>query len=264
ISEKKYVENFDGFQRIFKEYHLYSKKKGDIKFTVSFPFQRSDNLKCLILIDGLETGEDSLKYVPINPKDFVIVGYEYPKNLQKINSKTALFHIPEIRKAALSVSDQIIEVINFIENEPWYNKGPINIMGCSFGAIFVPQVYHLAQNKDIDLGPGVMAYGGAGLYDIFYANLSKYRILRAPMAYLAYLVFKPVDPVFHLPYIHGKFLIINGLQDKNIPLKAARKLQDMTPKPKTIINLDESHMAPDKTQLLKKIGTISLDWLEKN
>ena len=48
----------------------------------------------------------------------------------------------------------------------------------------------------------------------------------------------PVEPALHLPYLRGEFLIINGKRDELIPAESARRLQELTPEPKTVVNLD--------------------------
>jgi hypothetical protein len=235
----------------------------EIKFSISYPKELKKNENVLILLDGLETGRNSLKYIP-HPPNYILIGYEFPQALQRLRNKSVLFHLYSTRKAAMCVPIQLLCIVKWIEKQPWYNNKNVDIIGVSFGAIFVPATYHLAEKNNIDLGLGIIAYGGAGLYDIFYANLKKHKILRIPLAYLAYLTFKPLDPVFHLPYIHGKFLIINGLKDKSIPFKAAKKLQELTPEPKTIINLDTEHMSPEKQALINRVVNLSLKWLNQN
>lgn len=236
---------------------------GNIKFAISFPKKIKKNENILILLNGLETGRNSLKYI-FHPSNYIIIGYEFPKNLLKLKNKSALVNFLELRKAALHVPTQLICIEKWIKNQPWYSKKNISIAGVSFGAIFVPATYHLAAMNNIKLGPCVMAFGGAGLYDIFYSNIKTNKILKAPLAYSAYLNFKPLDPVFHLSYIQSKCLIINAAKDENMPFKSAQKLQLLTPEPKTIINVDSGHISPDNQNLINQISEISLKWLNEN
>ncbi len=235
----------------------------EIKFSISYPKKITKNENILILLDGLETGRNSLKYIP-HPSNYIIIGYEYSKELQRLKNKSAIWHLLSIRKASMLVPMQLLCIEQWIEKQPWYSKKKVAIVGVSFGSIFVPATYHLAKKNNIELGLAVMAFGGAGLYDIFYANLKKYKILTGPLAYLAYITFKPLDPVFHLPHIQGKFLIINGTKDENIPFKSSQKLQQLTPEPKTIITIDSEHIAPENQNLINKIVQISLKWLNQN
>lgn len=260
ISKETY---FDLPSREYEDIILDGQDFGNIKFSISYPKNITKKENVLLLLDGLETGRDALKYIP-QPKNYVIIGYEYIKNLHRLRKKSVFFHLPSTRKAILDVPFQIVSIIKWIEQQPWYSHKNVIIIGVSFGAIFVPASCQLAQMNNLKLGPTIMAFGGAGLYDIFYTNLKNYKILRKPIAYFAYQLFKPIDPVFHLPYIHGKFLIINGTKDENIPLQSAQLLQELTPEPKTIINIDTKHVEPRRKDIIDKIVKISLDWLEKN
>ncbi|NGX44436.1 MAG: hypothetical protein K1060chlam3_00603 [Candidatus Anoxychlamydiales bacterium] len=248
--------------RKYEDIVLNAQKFGDIRFSVSYPKNLTNDENILLLLDGLETGRDSLKYVP-HPDNYVIIGYEFQKELFRLKQKSVFFHLPSTRKAVLDVPFQLLGIVDWIKKQPWGKKNVI-IIGVSFGAIFVPATYHLAEINNIELSSGIIAFGGAGLYDVYYANLRNYQILRKPLAYLASLVFKPIDPMYHLPYIHGKFLVINGTQDKSIPLKSARLLQELAPEPKTIINLDTPHLDPSRKDIINEVVEISLKWLEKN
>ncbi len=264
LSQVSYKEDFEEFSRHFIDITLKTKDLGIIKFTVSLPSNKDPkNLRCLIVLNGLETGRNTLKLAP-NPDDFAIIGYEYPKNLHRIRNKSIVLHIPSTRKAALDVPSQLLLIAKWAEKQEWMSTKPVNIMGLSFGAIFVPAAYHLAEIKKIELGPGILAFGGAGLYDIFYANIKKYKYIKAPTAYLGYLIFKPLDPIYHMPYIKNKFLIINGAQDKFIPKKSVEKLQRLANKNSTIINLNSIHIQPEKNALLDYVAKISEKWLREN
>ena len=254
---------FDLSTREYEDVTLDGKNFKNIKFSISYPKTITKNENVLLLLDGLETGRDVLKYVP-HLKDYVIIGYEYEKNLHRLRKKSVFFHLYSTRKAVLDVPFQIVLLVKWIEKQPWYSQKNVIIIGTSFGAIFVPATYQLAQMNNIKLGPGIMAFGGAGIYDIFYANLKNYNILRKPLAYFAYRLFKPIDPVFHLPYIHGRFLIINGTEDENIPSQSVKMLQELTPEPKTIITIDTTHVSPNRKDIIDEVVKISLDWLEKN
>ncbi|NGX35139.1 MAG: hypothetical protein K1060chlam1_01509 [Candidatus Anoxychlamydiales bacterium] len=248
--------------REYEDIILNAQKFGDIRFSVSYPKDLTQNENILLLLDGLETGKDSLKYVP-HPDNFIIIGYEFQKELHRLTKKSVFLHLPSTRKAVLDVPFQLLGIVDWVKKQPWGKKNVI-IIGVSFGAIFVPATYHLAEMNNIELSSGIIAFGGAGLYDIYYANLRNYKILRKPLAYAASLIFKPIDPIYHLPYIHGRFLIINGTQDKNIPLKSAKLLQELTPEPKTIINIDAPHLDPDRKDIINEVVEISLKWLESN
>jgi len=246
--------------RSYENITLDSKKINNTKFSISYPKNSNKIEKIGIFIDGLGTGQDVLKYVP-DIKNSILIGYEYVDNLKKIKNSLPI-NLFSLRKSVCNVPVQILCIVKWIKSQKWYNNQNIHIIGLSFGAFFVPAIYRLAEKNKINLGLGILAYGGAGFYDIFYANLKKYKIFRSFLAYLGYLVFNPVDPEFHLPHLHGNFLLINGTKDQNRPLKSIKKIQELTPEPKTIVNIGTDHILPERADIIQEVLKISLNWLD--
>ena len=235
------------------------KGNGDINFKISFPKKLTTNLNVLILVDGLETGKNSLDYFK-HPDDYILVGYEFEKKVKLLTKKTSYLHSLSLRKAALAVPYQLLSIVKWIEKRKFTNK-KIDFLGLSFGSVFVPATYHIAAVNNIALGKCILAFGGAGLYDIFLVNLKVSKAFKKPASFLAYSLLRPIDPKFHLPYMKGEFLIINGTQDSRIPIKSRALLEKLTPKPKKIINSDTFHMDPDNIELIEEVYDISLKWL---
>jgi len=240
-----------------------------ISFSISYPQNIKKNEKIIIFLDGLFTGQDFLKYLP-HPDDFILIAFDLlPKEIKRFRRlmPTILAHPFGFRRALLNAPYQIIALIKWIENQKWYNNQKIYIAGESIGSLFVPVIYRLAQKNNIQLGLGIMSYGGADIYEMINFNLKKYRILkkykilREPIAWFGYSMIKQIDPQFHLPYIKGNFLIINGKNDKLISPLSAKLLQNLTPKPKTVIILDTGHIAKDN---IKEIIEVGLKWINEN
>ena len=181
------------------------------------------------------------------------------KRLHKVN---VLWHLYAVRKAALQVPTEVLAILDYLHKQPWSNHQPIELMGYSFGATFMPVIYVDAQEAGMDLGAGVMAYGGAGVYCLFKANLPLPNFLKRPVASMAAATFKPIDPIIYAPHMKGEFLIINGIYDSQIPTDCAERLQHLVPEPKTIINLETEHMHPKNTELNLRLIDISRKWLE--
>ena len=114
------------------------------------------------------------------------------------------------------------------------------------------------------LGPGVMAYGGAGIQCLIRANFPGPRWLKAMAAKYGEKFFRPIDPMDYAPEMKGNFLMINGIYDTQIPFKCARCLQDLVPEPKTIINLETQHMSPENVELTLRLIQLSRTWLDEN
>ncbi len=264
VQEKKYQVPDKIEMRDYEDVILRTDKGGDALFTVSLPqkIPPAEGLLTILIIGGLKTGSESLQFIP-DHGEYALVAYEYPERLKILHKLNVLTHIYSVRKATLEVTPELIAIIKYLKNQPWINSEPISLMGYSFGATFIPVTYVKAEEEGIHLGPGVLAYGGAGVYCLFKANLSVPNFLKEPVASMAAALFKPIDPILYAPHMKGDFLIINGLYDSQIPMECANRLQELVPKPKTIMNLETEHMSPKKPELNLRLINISLKWLDE-
>lgn len=260
--DSSYTVMQSGQQCIYHEITLFSSGDDSIQITVSLPENKAtDRLPVLFILGGLEIGRESLTYID-NPGQNVLIGYNYPYSPEYWYENAGIGEIPAIQSAVLEVPAQVSAILKWTEQQPWADTSRINLLGYSFGAIFLPSAQHYAQSNQLSVYAAVMAYGGANLYRLLHSNLKEVPPgLRAGIAWLASSAIYPVEPLLHLSSLEGEFLLINGLSDKKIPPSSWNILQAKTPEPNTIITLDESHMHPDKTALAEKIVDISRDWL---
>lgn len=243
--------------RIYQNFS-FTHKKNTRFFCLSLPVDKEKDLSCIIVLAGLKTGQENLKYI-FNKGNYAFIGYEYPSILQ--NPNIPFSKILSLKRETLEIPSEILEITKWVKKQPWSNK-KVSICGFSFGAMFIPAIYTLAQEKNISLSPGIIAYGSADLFPIFYKNLPGSIFKKFIKASIATILFKKLTPSYHLPHLKNNFLIINGINDPYIPFKQAKKLQELTPYPKTIINLNSSHLSPQKPKLLKKLNKICKEWLD--
>ncbi len=263
VRENKYQVPDKIEMRDYIDVILDTDKGGDALFTISLPQKiPQGGLPTILIVGGLKTGRESLQFVPEHG-EYALVAYEYPEKLKALHTLNVLSHLYSVRKATLEVAPELIAVIKYLKSQPWMNHEATSVMGYSFGATFIPVTYVKAQEEGIDLGPGVMAYGGAGVYCLFKANLSLPDFLKGPVATMAAALFKPIDPILYAPHMKGDFLLINGLFDSQIPMDCAERLQNLVPEPKTIMNLETEHMSPKNPDLNLRLINISLQWLDE-
>ncbi len=263
ILERRYEEKDAEGLRIYEDVILDCGESGQARFTMSLPKKiPREGLPCVLIVGGLMTGRESLRFIPSHGK-YILVAYEYAEVLKKINKLDVLWNLFRVRKAILDVSPQLLSIVKYLEKQPYVCKIPIGFMGYSFGSTFIPVTFVNAKYQSIPLKYGVMAYGGAGLYLLFRSNLPLPHFLKSPVANIAAALFKPIDPILYAPKMKGEFLIINGIYDKQIPFAAAKRLQELVPQPKTIINLKTDHMHPDNKELTLRLIDLSRNWLEE-
>ncbi|MCP5505979.1 MAG: hypothetical protein H7A38_03750 [Chlamydiales bacterium] len=263
VSEKEYQVPDKQEMRTYIDVVLDCDEAGEANFTVSLPEKVPlGGLPTILIVGGLKTGRESLQFIP-DHGEYALVAYEYPKRLKTLHKINVLWHLYTVRKAALEVPIELIDILQYLQQQSWVSPEPISLMGYSFGATFMPVTYVTAEKEGMKLGPGVMAYGGAGIYCLFKANLPLPKFLKDPIATMAAATFKPIDPILYAPHMKGDFLILNGIYDAQIPMECAHRLQDLVPEPKTIMNLETEHMSPKKPDLNLRLINISRSWLEE-
>ncbi len=264
VRDSAYSVQLAAETRTYIDLSLCGKEVGLMRATVSLPKDLTEHdLPVLIVLGGLEIGRESLKYITKHGRNAVIA-YEYPYSPRYWYDGTPLTQLPVIRESVLKVPAQVEALAGWAARQPWADEERVSVAGYSFGALFVPAVYHLCLEHKFYLGPGIIAYGGVNAFEILKNNL---RFLspasRWIVAWGAATAIRPAEPALHVPFMQPKFLIINGLQDNQIPESSWRKLQEMVLEPKTIVNLDAGHMNPGNPELTRQLVELSCKWLLK-
>jgi dienelactone hydrolase len=266
VSEKQTTVELLNEKRFYTDVTLYSRELDSIHATISLPDSIPvEGLPVMIVLGGLEIGRESLKYIPAQGLN-IIIAYQYPYQPRYWYDGSKITQIPAIRSAVMRVPAQVVALADWAEQQHWSDKKRLSILGYSYGAFFVPAIYHLADQHHLNLGPAVMAYGGVGLYPLLMNNLKFLSAFpRTIVAWTAAAAIYPVEPALHLPHLKGEFLVINGRTDQQIPEPCWQKFQQLTPQPKTVMILDAGHMHPSKPELTRRVVEISRQWLlERN
>ncbi len=263
VSEKCYPVSDQKETRIYRDVVLKSDEANEVRFTLSLPEKiSSEGLPCIIIVGGLETGRESLQFIPEHGQ-YALIGYEYPHVLKALHRLRLLWQLFAVRREMIRIPSQILAMVQYVEQEPWFNQRPVDMMGYSFGAGFIPVTYVHAKQANKRLGPGVMAYGGAGIQCLVRANFPGPLWVKRIVARWSKSFFRAVDPIHYAPEMEGNFLLINGRYDTQVPFKCATRLQHLVPEPKTIINLETEHMSPQNTALTLRLIQLSREWLDQ-
>jgi len=248
--------------RLYRDVLIKTENLGKIQAYVSLPdAPREEQIPVIVILGGLNIGIKNFELIE-NPGNNAVIIYHYPYSPEYWYDGAAVREIPLIRKSVLSVPAQVLVLIQWVEQQSWAQRQPISVLGYSFGALFLPSVYHLANTNEQILGPGVIAYAGADIYDLLKTNLRKLaQPFKSMFAWTAATAIYPVEPALHLAHMNNEFLIINGTRDHQISEYSWRKLHELMPEPKTVVILDEGHMHPRKPELTMKLVDISERWL---
>jgi hypothetical protein len=252
-----------------REYHaltLTNEDIGEVNCVISYPENIPvEGLPVVIILGGLEIGHYTLGYIP-NPGRNIIIIYQYPYHPEYWYAGTAINEIPAIRKSVLSVPAQVLALRKWAVDQQWSDDNRLTILGYSFGALFIPAIYHLSDLYHTKINHGVIAYGGVDIYHMLHTNMSKFsEPWRSIISWLAFTAIRGIEPAFYMPHLEAEFLLINGTMDHQIPEECWRELHRLAPDPKTIMILEEGHMHQRKIELTKRLVRLSQEWLiQKN
>jgi hypothetical protein len=195
VSDSIFQTDFLPQERIYHATTLQKMNQGEINIIVSMPVDIPDNgLPIILILGGLEVGKYTLKYIP-EPGQNIIVSYQYPYHPEYWYQGSPLEEIPTIRSSVLSVPSEVLSLINWLSDQHWADKNRITVTGYSFGALFVPAIYRLAVHHHIPLNYGVIAYGGADIYQLLVTNMTNFsQPFRSLFSWIAAVAIHGIEP----------------------------------------------------------------------
>jgi pimeloyl-ACP methyl ester carboxylesterase len=251
-----------GEARTFRDLVVATGGAGIIRVTTSRPAAEPHfPMPLVMVLAGLRTGRESLAFLDEHGPN-ILVGYEYPYNQETFYERSRVSQLPAIRRAILDVPAQVTLVAHMLARDPAIDPERTALLGFSFGALFVPAVQRVAAADGRPFDAMIMAYGGADIAGLLDANLRvRSGFLRRSLAATGATLVYAMEPGHHLPRIPGRFLLIHGDQDTQIPTALAQGMAELTPEPKEIVVLAAGHMGPRDPALTARVVAISQDWL---
>jgi hypothetical protein len=251
-----------GERRVFRDLVVDAGDAGTVRVTTSRPAEAAEQpLPLVFVLAGLRTGRDALLAVDVHGPN-LMVGYEYPYSQETWEGSAKVDQVPVIRKAVLDVPAQVVWTAQRLAAEERVDPARTSLLGYSFGALFVPAVQRLAIEEGRPFRGVVLAYGGTDIRSLLDHNINLgNRPLRRSLAWLGATALHAMEPEHHLPHLSGTFLVIRGEQDQKIPAALSTRLAELTPEPKTVVSLPDSHMGPSNPELTARVVRISLEWL---
>jgi len=247
--------------RICKDVTFRLKGFDAIKISLSLPEVHAEgSLATVILLGGFDTGKRSIHEVPRAGTNAVI-GYDYPLSRGDWYEGSWPRRMLAARRASRQVPAQILAVLRWARTQAW-SDGRVSLLGFSLGALYLPAAHHMATLHGEQIGPSIIAYGGADLALIFPFVFRKESAWRKyVLTHFAALCLQELEPVHHLPHLQGEFLLLNGSNDHVVPIEMVERLRALLPEPKTIVTLRSNHMMPDNHELMGTIIRVSRSWL---
>lgn len=223
----------------------------------------SHPLPVLVVLGGLGPGLRTLRQLP-PAGDNAVVGYDWPVPRETPEGLEWLWRGPALYEEMFKAPGQIAAAVEWVAGRPWAQRDRISLLGFSLGALAAPAAQRLLEARRLPVGWTVLAYGGADLGHLLRRHpRAGPGWLRPALGWLGDWLFRPLDPVEHLPHLSGRFLVIGGADDALIPARSARLMRELAPEPKHVVLLSGQHIGVggDQRALRERILAVTEDWL---
>ena len=221
------------------------------------PKKGSGPYPAIIVLGGKATGKYAVDYA-INIKEVIVVAVDYPYEARPSYTLLQFAQdVPAIRTALLDMVPSVMLLTDYLWQRKDVDTTKVVLLGYSFGAPLVPAV--LAHDKRAAVA--ALVYGGGDLRSLITHNVRRYEgyLTSEAVGLLGGLLLRPLEPLRYIGSVTPKPLImINGLQDEQIPRRNARILYDAASEPKKLIWLESMHVRTENVELTRKIvGTLT-------
>lgn len=203
-------------------------------------------LAAVVLFTGFQTGSEVVNLVG-DPKDCIYVGFQYPWPIQSDQGKL-IWNWERMQKIPLLMAT----AMKWLYQQPYVDRDKINVVNVSFGTLFFPLAQRFLNDENLFPHSIVFAYGGVDIPEVIVGELFKNKGLLEITLAKNFIRTETwfVEPKYHLPHLHGPFLVVNGESDTVFPEISKQGLFDGLVEPKTLVTLPGGHIQPDKKELI--------------
>lgn len=245
----------------YVEVVLYNENIHTIRLTLKGPRgfykDQRQSSKILFVASGFFTGRGTVKVMD-SVENVVIAGYEYPHTPEEIKKRPELiWDTVRLTTAQMAAAMQWLSERNFVNRYEMYS------IGVSLGGIFLPSGIRIAQSLGVPVRGAVFAFTGSDLGQVAVDSLKNqfgYDVLGV-LKVASQVISLVHNPQIHLPYLHGRFLMISGNDDKIFSAASIKKYEDAIPQPKQVEVLEGGHINIDQTDLIRKTQDMIKNWL---
>lgn len=221
------------------------------------PTPDTGRLPAVLLEDGREENSGAIERLPAEFGDVVVLSLDYPPSLpMSISLSDALFHSGALRTTAQSIPQIFSLGAVYLAQRRDVDSTRIAIAATSFAVPFAT----IAAAADTRFRNVALVYGAGDLSAVLAANLDlRPAWLRAPLAWLATRPFRSLSPERFIGAIAPRpVVMVNGIDDPQMPVDAARQLYDAAGQPKTQIWLRTGHLMPTDSALIRALVDTAL------
>jgi hypothetical protein len=230
------------------------------RYFVREPRRRAGRLAAVLLLAGVETGRESLRFVA-ERDDMVLLGMDYPlAGVEQLAGWDLVRALPALRADALATIEGAALGLTYLARRTDVDAARIVLLGVSFGSIFAVAL----GAHDPRPSAVVLLYGGGDL-----ALLAR-RNLRTPWWLPSFLVgpivrayFGELEPLSNVAWIAPRtLLMVSSVRDEMFPPSSARALFERAGEPKKMLWYDTGHMDLFEPELLRRLTADVVEQLE--
>jgi hypothetical protein len=211
----------------------------------------------ILLNDGRELNSRAIEYLPADFGDVVVLSIDYPEAIPlTISVKELILNSSRIRKATRLIPASFSLAGEWLSSRDDVDATRVGLVATSFAVPFATIAAAMdARFRDVGL-----IYGAGEFASVMAANLDlRPRWLRRPVAWLATRPFREFEPERHVARIAPRpLLMINGIDDPQMPRHAVESLFDAARDPKTLIWLRTGHLSPTDSVLIRALVDTAL------
>jgi len=232
----------------------------DAVFVLKLPLVFNKPLPAVVLFSGYQTGAQAIQLVE-NLDSVVYVGFEYPWPMDvTLNSMKWNWKRIEVIPVLMAITLTWLSQSEIIDHQK------INVVNVSFGNLFFPLAQRILNEQDIKMKAIIFGYGGVEISEVI-GNQLKDKISAFELEMAKVIIQNQTwifEPKYHLPYLKGDFLVVNGTEDEVFPRSSQQDLiknLSFTPK---IITLPGGHIQPDRTAIIKNFMNEVIKFLKEH
>jgi hypothetical protein len=206
----------------------------------------------VLLQDGREEDSAVIGRLPAEFGDAVVLALDYPAEIPRVmRLRDVVLHTERLQRAARQIPALFSLGASYLAQRADVDSSRIALAATSFAVPFAT----IAAAADERFRNVALIYGAGDLPSVVAANLAiRPRFLRRPAAWLATRPFTAFFAERFIGYIAPRpIVMVNGVDDPQMPVDAVRRLYDAARQPKELVWLRTGHLAPTDSALIRSL-----------
>jgi hypothetical protein len=211
----------------------------------------------VLLQNGREENSGVIGRLPAEFGDAIVLALDYPAEIPyMMGLRDVVLRGDRLERAARKIPAIFSLGASYLAQRPDIDTARIALVATSFAVPFAT----IAAAADQRFRNVALIYGAGDLPSVVAANLAiRPRFLRRPAAWLATRPFVDFFPERFIGRIAPRpIVMINGVDDPQMPVEAVQRLYDAARLPKSLIWLRTGHLMPTDSALIRTLVDTAL------